>query len=351
MTILPSFVHTLESNMRAITVSAYNRLSEPGNLWVWDVAKIISTVSKKERLMWLLETAKIERPLGSDGGGNMIFEDMVSQSQEFEVQNAVAGLELKKEQLEDLYNGTPGGEAFERAGHWARQIGSYGAYWPQKEVAKAILANPLTYDGLAFFHAAHPYNPFNTGAGTYANEFTGAASGAYPGALPIDASVSVDTAVLNIGKALAYLAQIKMPNGEDPRFVKATRMFVPPALKVRATQATNAKFIAQAAGSAAGSGDVEKVISDFNLQPVVVPELGAGFPGGSDTTWYLGAEDLLDGELGAWQYVEREPFSVIYHGPMTSADLARIRRFQWTCEGRNIVAPGHPFLMFRFKST
>ncbi len=351
MTILPSFVHELESNMRAITVTAYNRLSAPGNLWWRDVAKVLTIASKKERLMWLLETAKIERPLGSGGGGNMIFEEMVSQSHEFEVKNAVAGLELKKEQLEDLYNGVPGGEALELAGHWARQIGAYGAYWPQKEVSKAILANPTTYDGLSFFNTAHPYNPFNSTAGTFANTFTGSASGSYPGALPIDASVTVDQAVLNLGKAIAYLAQIKMPNGEDPRFIKPTRLFVPPALRTRATQITSAKFIAQAAGSAAGSGDVSAVISDFNLVPTVVPELGAGFTGGSDTTWYLGAEDLLDGELGAFQYVEREPFSVLYHGPMTSADLARMRKFQWTCEGRNIVAPGHPFLLYRFLST
>ena len=341
--ITPAFMFDLESNMRVITSREYDRLTR--NLW-WDqIAKRIPSTSRKERLTWLLDTARIQRT--GRGGGNLEFEDIVSATTEIEAENAAAGLKVKKEDFEDV-----DGHGINFAAHWARQVGAYGAYWPQKQVAKALLANPVSYDGVSFFHASHPVNPFDTAAGTFANVFTGAASGVYPGAVPIDSSVTVDQAVNNIAKVLAYVAAIKMPNGEDPRYMRLASIFVPPTLTARAQQITNAKYIAQAAGSAAGSGDVEAVIRNFGLgQPVEVPELSSAF-GGSDTDYYLAMEEITTGnELGAFNYVEREPFSVLYYGPQNDAQLARIREFQWMTEGRNVVSPGHPFLLFKCRAS
>jgi phage major head subunit gpT-like protein len=339
----PSFLFDLESNMRVITSREYERLNR--QLW-WDkVAKRMPSGAKKERVSWLLDSAKIERTI--KGGGQVSFEDIVMITTEYENLNAAAGLKLKKEQLEDL-----DGNGVQLATHWSRQMGAYAAYWPQKMIAEAIRNNGTGYDGVAFFHAsAHPVNPFNAGAGTYANLFTGAASGIYPGALPIDNSVSVETAVQNIAKAIAYVASLKMPNGQDPRFLRLAHIIVPPALVARAQQITNAKYIAQAAGAAAGSGDVEAVIRNFGLgQPVEAAELGSAF-GGSDTSYYLAMEEITSSELGALLYIDREPFSVVYHGPQTDADLARIREFQWTTEGRNVVGLGHPYLLFKANAT
>ncbi|HSC88276.1 MAG TPA: Mu-like prophage major head subunit gpT family protein [Polyangiaceae bacterium] len=345
MPVTPEFLTDLETNMRSITVDQYKRLTR--DTWWNKIAKVVPIKSKKERIHWLLETAQIERPNASHGGGQQIFEDMVSLHTEFEAENAVAALTLKKEQMEDLENGIVGGEAMRLAASWSRQVASHAAYWPQQEVGKALIANPIGYDGQNFFDVDHPYNPYNTGAGTYRNVFTGSASGIYPGALKIDSSVTVDVAVQNIAKALAYVASLKMPNGVLPRKLKLAHIFVPPALTARAQQVTNAKFIAQAASSGGGSGDVEAVIRNFGLgQPVQIDEIGSAF-GGSDTSWYLGMEDITNDELGAFVYVDREPFSVNYHGPQTSAELARKRTFEWTLEGRNTVAPGHPFLLFR----
>lgn len=340
--ITPSFLFDLESNMRVITSREFERLTS--QLWWTLLAKRMPSGAKKERISWLLDSAKIERTI--KGGGQVSFEDIVALTTEYENLNASAGLKLKKEQLEDL-----DGNGVQLATHWSRQMGAYAAYWPQKMIAKAIRDNGATYDGLAFFHLSHPVNPFNTAIGTYANRFTGVASGIYPGALPIDSSVSVETAVQNIAKAIAYVASLKMPNGEDPRFLRLKHLFVPPALTARAQQITNAKFIAQAAGSAAGSGDVEALIRNFGLgQPVECPELGSAF-GGSDTTYYLGMEEITSNELGALVYVDREPFSITYHGPQTDASLARIREFQWTTEGRNVVGMGHPYLLFRAEAS
>ncbi len=342
--ITPEFLFDLESNMRLISANEYERLNR--NAWWENVAKRMSTKSKKERINWLLDTAKIERPNASRGGGQAIFEDIVSATTEFEVENAVAGLTLKKDQLEDL-----DGNGVRLASHWSRQIGAYAAYWPQKEVASAIKANPTTYDGVALFHTAHPVNPFDTGAGTFANRFTGAASGTYPGALPIGGATTVEAALANLALAVSYIAGIKMPNGEDPRGLRVTKMLVPPALMARAVQLTNAKTIVQSAASGALTGDVEAVVKYLGLaQPIQCDELGAAF-GGSDSTYYLLAEEITSNELGALVYVDREPFAVTYHGPMTDAQLVHKKVYEWTTEGRNTVQPGHPYLIFRCDAT
>ena len=349
--ITPQFLTDLETNIRVISENEYERLLK--NLWWKSVAKVMPSSSKKERINWLLDTAKIERPLASHGGGQAIFEDIVMQTTEYENENAVGGLELKKEQLEDL-----DGNGVQLAAHWSRQMGAQAAYWPQQVVSDAIKANDTTYDGIDFFipNSAgagnlHPVNPFNLPAGEFANDLTGAASGIYPGAVPVDISVSVDVAIENINKALAFVASIAMPNGTQPRMLKLAGILHPPNLTARMQQITQAQFIAQAASSGGGAGDVAAVIRNFGLgTPMEAPELGSAFSG-SDTTYYLLVEEITSNELGAFVYVDREPFSMIFHGPQTDAQLARIRKFQWLTEGRNTVGNGHPYLMFRCQGT
>jgi len=341
----PSFLFDLESNMRIISANEYERLT--ANLWWQTVARTMDSASKKERINWLLDTAKIERPQASHGGGQAIFEDLVMQTQEYENENAVAGLELKKEQLEDL-----DGNGVQLAAHWSRMMGAQAAYWPQKMLAQAVLANGNTYDSLPFFSpigSPHPVNPFNTGAGTFANDFTGAAAGIYPGAVPVTGTL--DVALDNLNSVKAYVASIQMPNGEDPRFLKIGAILHPPALTARFQQLTQAQFIAQAAATGGGSGDVSAVIANMGFgTPIEAPELGSNF-GGSDTTYYVLAQEITSDELGAFVYLDREAFSILFHGPMTDAQLARLRKLQWTTEGRNTCQPGHPYLMFRCQGT
>ena len=142
--ITPEFMFDLESNMRLVSTRSYEKLN--ANSWWEKVAKRMSTSSKKERINWLLDTAKIERPNAKNGGGQQIFEDIVSETTEFTVENAVAALKLKKEQLEDL-----DGNGVQLATHWSRQIGAYAAYWPQREVAAMIDRCP------------HRFAPLSTG--------------------------------------------------------------------------------------------------------------------------------------------------------------------------------------------
>jgi phage major head subunit gpT-like protein len=163
---------------------------------------------------------------------------------------------------------------------------------------------------------------------------------------------TLDVAIDNVQKALAYIASIPMPNGADPRMLKMNAILHPPALTARFQQITKAQFIAQSStGGGGGSADISAVIQNFGLgTPMEAPELGSAF-GGSDSAWYVLAQEITSNELGAFVYVDREPFSMIFHGAMTDADLARKREFQWVTEGRNVVGAGHPYLMFKASAT
>lgn len=345
----PEFVYDLESNMRMIQAQEFQRLSQ--NSWWQRVAKRMASGAKKERISWLFDSASLQY----DEEANMQFEELAMNTTEYEIKHASKGLRVARSKFEDL-----DGNGVQLATAWVRQQSALAAYWPQKQLAVAMLAGESTtgYDGENFFSDSHPLNPFDVGTGTYANLFTGAASGPYPGACPIDDSVSLEEAVENLGKVLAYIkGAIKMPNGEDPRMLRVGGLIVPERMSVRAQQLTNARFIAQdSKGGGGGSADVEKVVSNWGLgQPVSAPELGSAFTSGSDTTYYVLAENIMGDELGAYNYVEREPFAITYYtgrggGTGVDAILDRVNELEWHNRGRNVIGLGHPYLIFKCKA-
>jgi hypothetical protein len=346
--ITPSYVMDLERRMRIITTNEYKNLNS--KVWWRSVAREIPATGAAERLIWFLDTAKIERV--NKLGGEIEFEDMLAITTEYEMEAAAKGLKLNKYKFED----TDGG-GLNAASHWSKGIGAYAAYWPQKLIGGLVrtggAASSLAYDGQIFFSGAHPLNPYDSSVGTFANDLTGAASGSFPGAVPIDASVSLDVALTNLGKAIAYIqGSIKMPNGEDPRNLKIRSIMGPSTLVPRMQQLTNAKYIAQAATGGAGSGDIESVVRNWGLgDPIEAPELGAAYTSGSDTSYYLIAEDATSSDLPAFGYYNREAFSVAYYGELADPQLRRMNELEWTIKGRNAAVYGHPFLIFRCRST
>jgi hypothetical protein len=206
------------------------------------------------------------------------------------------------------------------------------------------------YDGKAFFATDHPNNPYRLESGTYANLFTGAPNSAfagYPGALPIDESVDVDDALQNLQKLFAYVASIKMPNGEQPRRLRIRTLLVPPSLIFRAVQLTQAKFIAQVAGSGAAPADIEGIIRTMGFaNPIQADEL-AGFEDGK--TYFAIAEQIAGDELGGAVYLDREAYHINYYGPQDESRLNRMNKLEWHCEGRNGIGSGHPFLIFKVR--
>jgi phage major head subunit gpT-like protein len=334
----PSFVFDFESNMQALTENEYSRLVK--NLYWQKVAKVRPSGSKQEILAWLLTTAKIES-LGL--GGNIPFEDLIALDQTYKMLNAGAGLRLQRNQVEDL-----DGNGLDLATNWSTAMGAYMAYWPQKQLVTQILANPTCYDGLSFFNTGHYLNGRNSSAGTYSNSLAYAT-------YKIDDTVTVDVALTNLGKLFAYIRTIPMPNGVDPRFLKPTAIVCPPRMIPRVQQLTNAKFIAQAANSGGGSGDVEALITNWGFaEPIEAPELANAITGVSDgdTTYYVVVEDQGATQLGPWIYFDREPFKITYYtgsggGTGVDAVLDRARELEWHCQGRNVMGSGHPFLMIK----
>lgn len=334
----PRVVMDLESRMSIISEREYERLN--ANLWWPTVARMRPSSGRREIVMWLLSTAQI-RDQGA--GGNIHFDDLVSQTTEFENKYSGAGLKLTRAQLED----TDGG-GMELAAQWSSDIGAYMAYWPQLG-ATDLLKNGenaalyTAYTTKAFFAIDHPLNPFNLQAGVYANLLTGA------NAFPIDDSLDIDDALVNLGRLCAYIASIKMPNGRDPRFLRAKTILCSPRMYPRVVQLTSAKFLAQVAGSGAGSSDVEAVIRALGFAtPVQCDEL-AGFE--NDKTYFVACEQLSTSQLGAVIYSQREPYRINYYGTMDSAQLNRSQELEWHCLGRNNTAPGHPYLLMKCKPT
>lgn len=350
----PSILVTLEDNIRVIQEDEYARLSQ--NVWWQKITKELPSASRKEFVEWIMTTAQIKR---SGYGGNMVFQELAAQTTMFQNENAGVGIKLDINQFEDL-----DGKGFDQASKWSRDAAAYAAYWPQLLVAQQMLYGEtgLAYDGKAFFANNHPVNPADAeNAVTFANIFTGGASGSYPGACPIDDSVTLDVAFVNLAKIIAYIRQIKMPNGQDSRFLRATSLFVPSRMVMRAQQLTGAKFIAQAAASGAGSADVSMLATAWGMAaPQEVVEFGAAQSytlengatvTGSDTTFYIACEEVATSQLGALVYVNREPFSTRFYGELTIAELGRMNQLEYQMKGRNTAGYGHPYLLFKCKAS
>lgn len=346
----PRFVVRLEDRMQAIVENEYLRLRQ--NSWWRLITKVRPSTSAKDIVTWLLSTAMI-RDQGK--GGNIAFSDLVSAYTEIENKWAGDGFKIRRDLLEDTNSsGVPGADGMQAAAKWAADIGSYMQYWPQKQVAY-LLKNGHTaslftgYDGKALFATDHPVNPYNTGLGSFQNIFTGAASGNYPGACPIDIGVDDDDALANLMKIYAYIASILMPNGEDPRGLRPKYLLCNPQMYPRVAQLTSAKFIAKVAGSGAGSADVSALIQLMGYAPPVQCDELSGYE--SNTTFFVACEQEASSELGAVIYNDREPFRINYYGILTDSELGRKDELEWHCKGRNTVAPGHPYLIFKCKGT
>lgn len=388
--ITPSFVFQYERRMRAITETEYARRLAAPHTWWNKVARTLPIEGKTERVTWLLDTATIE-PIGPSGSGRLGFEELVTQTAEYPVFRHGRGMSIQRDQLEDL-NGT----GLDQAAKWSENIGNEIGYYPQRLFTQLLLNGANTdgsanaYDGVPFFAdnttnggVGHPYNPWQTALGGYYNWLHGAASGAYPGACPIDAvnAATVDVAFGNLQKVLTWIASLKMPNGVDPRFLTPIGLLIPPALTQRTFQITDAKFIAQAAGSSGGGGaDIEAVHQAWGLgRPIIAQELGAAFSytakmpfvtsptsgvvnfltesvSGSNTTYYVICQEMQTSQLGGLLYVTRKPFKVNYYtgdagGTAMSEHLDRLNEFEYHVQGRMSAQYGHPYTVFRVDAT
>jgi len=336
----PSFTWDLESNMRLIAENTYNEILAKN--WWQKVGKEIPLRSKRERFTWFLEASGIDYT-GDRFGSTVEFEELATASTEIVYQSATKGYRINRNQFEDL-----DGNGVSTATEWARQQGYRFAYWPQQQISNLIKNGTSTtcFDGGNYFAVNHPVHIFDSSAGVYANWFHGSASGANPGALPIDESVTADVALSNLSKAIAQIALVPMADGITPRNLRVTKLVVPSKLVTRATVLTDAKFLAGAANSGGGSFDISALVARWGLEVVEAPELSAAF-GGSDTTYYLVAEQAASSQLGALVFGVRNPFRILYNDGVTDAQLQIDNGLQWITRGENITAPGLPHYLYR----
>jgi phage major head subunit gpT-like protein len=352
MALTPTFLMNLESRMKLITERGYAGLSK--NLWWSKVARLHPSESKRDIIAWLISTATLE---DQGDGGNVEYDEIMAKYTEVTNRQRGKGLRIPVNELKDL-----DGNGIELAAKWSQDMGELFAYDPQFLIAKLIKAGETTtgYDAKNFFATDHPVNPVDSSNGiTYANLMTSSASGIYPGALPIG-TVPAATGLANLGKLYAYAASIPQPNGVTPRLLKPVSILSPPALMPAFTGILDSKFIAATAvaataslSAAGGTMDITGIQSMLGMaKPIQCDELGSSF-GGSDTDYYVSFAPMgvEDSQLGALLYVEREAYSILYHGPQDQAELDRKDIFEWKAKGRNAAAPGHPYLLVKCKAT
>lgn len=342
--VTPAFLFDLESRMRHITEDEYVRMSSSDVLWWDEVTRLIPSGSRKEIVTWILNTAYLEE---ENTSGSLDFEDMTILEHDFEAKGAGKGLKLKKTQFDDL-----DGNGVYLAGEWSKQMGAQHAYWPQRQVAKLIKAGETgkAYDAKNFFATDHPNNPNDAAAGTFSNLLVGSQ-------FRIDPGVTIDEAHTALAKVYAEIAKLKMPNGRDPRFLRPGFILTPPSMWTRAVTLVGAEFIsASSSGGGGGTLDVKGVISKLGYKaPRQADEL-AGFE--SETTYFIFAQQTAGSQLGAFGYVEREPFSIRYYTGQNGAGavgidaiLDRTDELEWHTKGRNSAAYGHPWLCFKVKAS
>jgi phage major head subunit gpT-like protein len=317
----PSILRKIEDNLRYILVSTWARRQQ--NLWWRRLVKTRTSSTKRELLQWMLETAKI-RHLGN--GGRLGFDDIVEVSHEIENENFGEGLKLTVDNIEDALNSPAvSGNALDRAASWARHMGNWGAYWPQDRAAY-LMKNGKTllgYDGLAFFHEAHPINPYVTGGPTYKNLHTGKAFNSN-----------------NLAELVAYVRGIKAPDG-SPRHLVPRIIAAGVDLQYAVTQAMEADWYTDPEGSGnAGAQNIIKTTYGFQA-PIIAPELD------QEGVWYLACELVEDDELGGLIFQERKPFSMNSYSPLDDVTLGQMDEYEWQFKGRNASAFGHQFLLHR----
>lgn len=134
-------------------------------------------------------------------------------------------------------------------------------------------------DGLPFFSTSHPVDFYNSGAGTYVNDFTG--GGVSIGGVTVGGALSPTA----LGTMSEYMMTLKAEDGERFGLVP-NLLIVPPTLKVEADYILKNQFIAPANWSTFGSiptnvGASDNLYSRFGMDYLVNKNLM------SNTKYYI----------------------------------------------------------------
>lgn len=334
MLITPQWVGTFQTGVQ--TLLSRHSESTTKNL-NWDkLCSVKSSTTLVELYFFLIETMRLDK---EGRGGQQRYEDIAATAIEIVNENSGSALQLTRNEIEDNQMREPRGmPVLDFTGAWTKGVANLAMRWPQDQLF-ALLAQGNTakaYDNLSFWNTAHLINPKRAATGTYANVFTGAAAGIYPGALPIDESVSLDVAISNFSKALAYVEALTGPDGK-PRNAVVKYAAVGTSLKTRINQILDTKL--------QSNTTIENVVSRYGIEPIVFPEISL-----TDKSCKLICE-FDDTEGGPLIFQNREDYALTMYDVDAFPELARRDSFEWRFRGRNAMAFGHPHKMFEMRAT
>ena len=354
----PAFQFEVRQQLSIIQERPFKAFLEGPNSWWQYVAKVIPTRGRKHVINWILQTAYLEN-LGQST--DLPKRDLTIVDTTFIPDNVGERIEISLNDFKD----EDGGGIDTLAG-WVEQISMDGAHYPQRTIATLIEAGEAaasaagTYDANVFFSIDHPLNPVAGKArGTFSNLFTSTASSTpstdandaiYPGALPIMGN-NFETAFTNLQKAYGYINSIRQANNVQPRFLRPWAIIAPPIMVPRINALLRAKFAAFAANTTNGGGttDIAGQLQELGYTKVFsAPEMVA-----DATSYYIVAEQIVDSQLGAIAWTEREPIGTQIFWPTDgkNADLARRNVVEAQSRGRMSAGYGKPELIFKAKAT
>jgi hypothetical protein len=148
------------------------------------------------------------------------------------------------------------------------RIATAGASLTNEIIAAQLESNPVGWDGVAMFHASHPYNVLDVGLGTFPNLFTGAPS------------------LENLSLAKMSFRSVKAANGK-PLGLRMTHVLVPASQEETWKDLLEQDMVIQAidSGNAFGAvgnrhkGTVTMVVSDELTSDDYWYPLALGKPG------------------------------------------------------------------------
>lgn len=336
MQLSPQYIVSIDSMIKALITSNWQRVAAEAQEF-GRIMKVRPSTTRRELLTWILDTTGLY-PQGQ--GGNHRYDDMGAV--EFEIDNTDVGaaLELTTNEIEDNQLARdPKIGAMDYAQKWARDRGAEAAYFPRKGLFNLILAGQtaLGYDGLPFFSSQHPVNPLAPTGAVFSNIITGVGIG---GATTVDGLVAASA---NFATALSKIRAQKFINN-TPRFLKPTIVVAPTALEYSVNQLIGGGGLLSGGSPAADViAQTTNVLGKWGFQkPIIAPELD-----GDPTSYYIGVEDTLSDELGAFIFSDRKPFELRGYPDASSAALNRSKMWEWTFDGRNAFQYGHSYLFYR----
>lgn len=337
MEVTPQYILDINTRLEGLMTSNWQRVAMNAGSWARVMKKRPSS-SKVELLTWILDTAGLY-PQGN--GGNFRFDDMVALSTQLENFDVGGALRLTTNELADnQLKDNPKVGTMDFAQKWARDRGGEIAYWPRSVLlgANGLIqqgGTALCYDGNPFFYASHPVDPSRTGGGTYSNIITGVDISTSTGAI-----TDVVVAAEALARAIAAIQVLTFTSAKIPRMLVPKVIVHPTALTFRVRQllgigGTNGADILTQTTNMLGTYGFDA--------PIAAPELDAA----NASTYYIGCEDILSDELGAFVYSERKAYEMRGYPDVDSARQNRSKVWEWTVDGRNGSMYGHPYLFFK----